>query len=139
MATRQRRIAKLTTQAAAINAQNVAFLAPLRLTARQIVNESWNAGLKPPPTAKKCSVCGIEKSLSGFHRNKKCAGGHIGVCKNCYNAKASAITSENRRQAQAARPPRTKTCTRCHGLQTASAFAIYSDGPGKTGNGSLVL
>jgi hypothetical protein len=35
---------------------------------------------------KVCKKCGVEKTLSGFYRNKECSFGHENICKKCRNA-----------------------------------------------------
>jgi hypothetical protein len=35
---------------------------------------------------KVCKKCGVEKTLSGFYKNKECSFGHENICKKCRNA-----------------------------------------------------
>jgi hypothetical protein len=36
---------------------------------------------------KRCSTCGVEKSLESFYRYKRNKDGHLGVCKRCFLAR----------------------------------------------------
>ena len=48
---------------------------------------------------KRCSTCGVEKSLESFYRYKRNKDGHLGVCKRCF-LELRAKNEEKRRAGQ---------------------------------------
>lgn len=70
-------------------------------------------------TSKPCSLCKIEKSFSGFNRNKSNADGLQSQCADCRAENRRKVVERNRSTPKNSGP---KTCFRCKTLLPSSAF-----------------
>ena len=77
---------------------------------------------------KRCSVCGVEKPLSEFHKQKQSKDGHRSQCKPCNTERASRWSRENKeriRNRKNATYYRSRTCAR-HGITIEQFNALLS-------------
>lgn len=52
--------------------------------------DTWGPVIEPAVAAKTCSICGVEKPVDDFYRNRSYKSGYDNRCKACHNAQTNA-------------------------------------------------